>query len=173
MKKITSLLLILCITFIGIAQEQEPYKLTANDVEHFIENFPGLKSDLENLGAKYDSDDGEITLPEHFNAWSDFDKIAQRRGYKDHTDLIQKFTALMMAYASMKVKVDGKAEIERQLKEIEANDDLSAEQKQMMKQQLEASLTLMNSYADYYDNSANIGVVTQYKDKLDKLFKDE
>ena len=155
------------------SQDTEPYKLTANDVEHFIDHYPKMKTDFENYGVKYDQSSGEFTIPESVKALSDFNQIIAKYGYKDYEDFFMKVSSLFMAYASVKANMgmnEAEIKMKEQLKEVEENPDLSAEQKEMMKQQIEAGLQMMKSYGSMYDNSANVAVVQQYLEKLDELF---
>lgn len=160
-------------TFSFAQEDTDVYKLTANDVEHFIKEYPALKGDLEKYGAEYDESTGEFTLPETVKAMSDFNHIIVKHGYKDYEDFIVKVSSLMMAYASIVSKegiAESEVEIKEKIKEIDANPNLTYDQKEMMKNQLQAGLTMMASYSAIYSNSANIAVVNQYVDKLKVLF---
>ena len=176
MKRLTLLIVACILLSLGQAQQPEAYKLTANDIEHFIKHFPGLKADFEKFGAKYDKESGEFTLPEGVKAMSDFNHIITKHGYKTWEDFITKFTSLIMAYSLVKSETSiqqGQVEIQTQMDEINNNPNLTAEQKQMMKQQMEASMALMQGYAQSYSNSANVAVAKQYVKKLDELFEEE
>ena len=178
MKKLISLICILAGISGAFAQtnSEDIYKLTANDVTHFIKHYPDLEVDLNKLGVKYDHDDGDFTLPEGIEALADFNNVLQKHGYKDYQEFIVKAGAIVLAYASLKSDdgmADAQAEIKASLKEIDENPALSAEQKQMMKQQIEAGMAMMQMYSTNLSTSANIKVVEQYIDELDKMLQEK
>ena len=160
----------------SFAQENtDVYKLTANDVEHFIKEYPTLKGDLEEYGAEYDESTGEFTLPETVKEMSDFNHIIEKHGYKDSEDFVSKVSSLLMAYASIVSEqgmVDRENEIKEKLKDIDEDPNLTYDQKEMMKNQLQAGLTMMQSYKAIYSNSANVAVVNQYIDQLKAFFEE-
>ena len=174
MKSIFIVALVMITWTYSFAQEStEVYKLTANDVEHFIKDYPTLKGDLEEYGAEYDESTGEFKLPETVKAMSDFNHIIVKHGYKDYEDFVLKASSLLMAYTSIVSKqgmAESETEIKEKLKKIEDDPNLSYDQKEMMKNQLQAGLTMMQSYSAIYSNSANVAVVNQYVDRLKALF---
>lgn len=176
MKNVIILSACILLSLTGYSQDSESvYKLTANDVEHFIAKYPELEKDLEDFGAEYDHTSGEFVLPETVHAMSDFNHIITKYSYTDYNDFVAKAASIIMAYASIVSKeglAESENEIKAQIKEIDDNPNLSHDQKEMMKTQLQASLTLMQSYGAIYSNSANISVVKQYLPQLKAVFEE-
>lgn len=108
--------------------------LKAGDVEHFIKTFNVLSKDLKALGAEYDARSGNMSYPDALMANTRFQELLKKHGWD--TTFFQKASVIGMAYS---VVVYGKEykkanpEMDKALKEIEANPHLTAEQKKQMR----------------------------------------
>ena len=117
----------------------EPPKpiLEKGDVKNFVKTFPLLRKDLEKFGVKYEAKEGNIDVPTALQASQEFLEILKKHGWDEH--FYQKWGVIFLGYSSIeygKGIKEADAGIKKSLKEIEENEALSKEMKEMLKKQL-------------------------------------
>ena len=138
MKKSFSILIILLLlSTLVIAQEKPMQILESGDVEHFINTFPDLEKDLEKYGLRYEAREGNVTIPEAVKAKDDFLSILKKHGWDEN--FFQKFGAIMIGYSTMvygKEMKNADTKLDKSIKEIDDNPNLTAEMKTQLKEQM-------------------------------------
>jgi hypothetical protein len=129
-----------------MAKEPEPPKpvLKEGDVKHFIKTFPLLKKDLKDFGMEYEAKAGNVTIPDALKASEKFLEILKKHGWDEQ--FFTKMATITFGYSSIQYGAGIKKatpEIEKSLKEIEANTALSAEMKEQLKKQIMAAKDMM------------------------------
>ena len=153
-KKMKGCLLITLIFFmlVSVVTAQDPPKsiLKPGDVKHFIKTFPLLKEDIIKHGIKYDAQDGTITIPEAIKSRNEFLEILKKHGWDEH--FFTKMATITLGFQNVQYGAGIKKaspEIEKAIKELEANKALSAEMKEMLKKQMLAAKGIMKSQQEY------------------------
>ena len=144
--------------------------LTQSDVKHFIDNFPAISSDFEDLQIAYDKSSQQFTLPESVDYLSKIDAVVKKHGYEDYADFATKTAAIMSAYAMLTYQQESsgsKAELEKALAEIDNSEYYTDEQKQQMRDALEQSMNYVDEMSA--ENEENIRVVKPYANQLKDL----
>ena len=137
MKLFLSLALILLIAFSIAAQEEPKQILESGDVEHFIDTFPKLEKDFEKYGLRYEAREGNVTIPEAVKAKDEFLSILKKHGWDEN--FFQKFGAIMIGYSTIvygKEMKNADSNLERSIKEIDDNQNLTPEMKAQLKEQM-------------------------------------
>lgn len=134
-------LIFVCVVFLSFAtlfaQEGETgVSLSSSDVKQFIDEFPGLRKDFEQLDIKYNSGSTDWNIPEGMEAMEKVNGVLKKHGYTDYNDFILKFSAIISSYVSITTDVEMKKaqpDMEKAIAEIENNEYYSEEQKEQMK----------------------------------------
>ncbi|MBL1213798.1 MAG: hypothetical protein HND52_10620 [Ignavibacteriae bacterium] len=137
MKLFLSLALILLIAFSITGQEEPKQILESGDVEHFIETFPKLEKDFDEYGLRYEAREGNVTIPEAVKAKDDFLSILKKHGWDEN--FFQKFGAIMLGYSTIvygKEMKTADSKLDRSIKEIDDNPNLTPEMKTQLKEQM-------------------------------------
>jgi len=179
LKKYTSLLLItlLVIPALAVAQESAEPVLQKGDVERFIKTFPAVKEELEKLGMKYETEDGEYTVPEAIQASAEFTALLKKHGW-DET-FFMKMGTIFMGYISLahkKEMAQMDPEIEKAIKEIESTAGVSEAMKKQMVERLRATQKMMGGQQGAMQQSvheADLELIRPLIPELKKLFEDK
>ena len=147
MKVSSSIIIILfLLASAAIAQEKPMQILESGDVEHFIETFPKLETDLERYGLRYEARECNVTIPEALKAKDDFLSILKKHGWDEN--FFQKFGTIMIGYSSIvygKEMKKAETEFEKSISEIDANPNLTAEMKSQFKEQMRAAQSALKN----------------------------
>lgn len=144
MKKITALILITFLAGLSMSGETPEPKLKPGDVEHFLETYPAVSQQLQDLGMEYEAESGEYNLPDAIRFNQEFLGILEQHGWDENffsvmSVIMQGYTVL--AYQNEMPEIDRK--MADAIKEIEANTALSEAMKKQLIEQLKASQGLM------------------------------
>jgi hypothetical protein len=131
-----------------IADDPEPPKpaLKKGDVKHFIKTFPLLKKDFKDFGMEYEAKAGTVTIPEALKASEKFLEILKKHGWNEL--YFEKAAAIIMGYSSIVYGKEIKKadpELEKSIKQIEANTYLSETQKKQMIEQIKMAKGVLKS----------------------------
>jgi hypothetical protein len=137
--KILAVVVLFVLSWFAVAEEPGPPKplLNKGDVKQFIKTFPLLKKDFENFGIKYEAKAGSITYPEALAASGEYLAILKKHGWDEH--YFEKLGVIVLGYSSIvygKEIKKANPELEKSIKQIEANAYLSEAQKKQMIQQI-------------------------------------
>jgi hypothetical protein len=147
MKVSSSIIIILfLLASAAIAQEKPMQILESGDVEHFIETFPKLETDLERYGLRYEAREGNVTIPEALKAKDDFLSILKKHGWDEN--FFQKFGTIMIGYSSIvygKEMKKAETDFDKSIKEIDSNPNLTAEMKSQFKEQMRAAQSALKN----------------------------
>ncbi|MFA9452421.1 MAG: hypothetical protein ACERK6_00780 [Candidatus Aminicenantaceae bacterium] len=178
-KKSAALLLIvlLALPCLAIAQESPEPVLQKGDVERFIKTFPVLKAELEELGMKYEAEEGDYTVPEAVQASAEFTALLKKHDW-DET-FFAKMGTIFMGYVSLahkKEMAQMDPEIEKAIKEIESTAGVSEAMKKQMVERLRATQKMMGGQQGAMQQSvheADLELIRPLIPELRKLFEDE
>jgi hypothetical protein len=146
--KILAVVVLFVLSGLAMAEDPELPKpaLKKGDVKHFIKTFPLLKKDFENFGIKYEAKAGSITYPEALAASSEYLAILEKHGWDEH--YFEKAAAIIMGYSSIVYGKEIKKadpQLEKSIKQIEANAYLSETQKKQMIEQIKMAKGVLKS----------------------------
>lgn len=159
------------------AQESAEPVLQKGDVEKFIATFPVLKEELEELGMRYEAEEGEYTLPEAIQANAEFNALLKKHGW-DETFFV-KMSTIFMGYITLehgKEMQEMDPEFEKAIKEIESTAGMSEAMKQQMIERLKATQKMMGGQQEAMKQSVHVNDLELIRPKLGdlkKLFEDE
>ena len=133
------IVILFCLGSFVIAKDPEPPKpmLKKGDVKHFIETFPLLKKEFKDFGMEYEAKAGTVTIPGAIKASEKFLSILKKHGWDEQ--FFTKMAAITLGYHNIQYGAGIKKvspEIEKSLKELDANTALSAEMKEQLKKQM-------------------------------------
>ncbi len=148
-----SKLLIVTIALVFVFQAlfvlaEDPTKpvLEEGDVVRFIKTWPLLQEDFKKLGAKYEARSGAITIPEALRANETFLSVLKKHGWDER--FIEKMTTIVLCYSAIMYKKEinkANPQLEKSIKEIDSNPNLSDAMKEQLKKQLLAVIGGMES----------------------------
>jgi len=175
--KVFVLVILFALSVVAFADEpQVPQPiLKPGDVKHFIKTFPLLKEDLKKFEVKYDGKSGIITYPEAIKASSEFLGILKKHGWDEH--YFEKTAAICLGYSMI---VSGKEmkkvdpQIEKAMKEIESNPNLSAEMKKQLIEQMKTVKGVMKEQQKVvkrYAHKADVELIKPHIQDLKELFE--
>lgn len=163
----------------GAPQEAKKQVLKTGDVEHFIKTFPVLKKDLEKFGMKYEGSKGDITFPSALRANKELLAVLKKHGWDENYYI--KTSMIMIGYSAVvydKEMKKAESEMEKSLKEIDANPNITPEMKKQLRDQLKATKGVLNTQGNALQKSIHpedLKLITPHlneiKDMLDKLDK--
>jgi hypothetical protein len=162
--------------FVLPASAQMPQvALTSATVEAFIASFNDVTSTADKLKEQYGDVGSGGDATSTFTAWlavgqaqGALDQAVQAHGFDNFQSWIQVLTSVGMAYGFAKDGGQMDTGMAEAVKQIQDNPDLSDDQKQMMMQQIQAS---MGAVAAIRPPQGNIDAVTPYIDQLTTVFK--
>lgn len=157
----------------AFAQDKEPEHiiLTASDVKLFVQSFPTIGKQLEQLEIDYDRENYEYALPEVSETLNEVNDIVIKYGYKDYADFLIKTATIAVTYSSIKLEqenVNAQPEFAEAIEEIEDNEYYTAEQKEQMITALKQSAQTLNTMSKDMADPRNVAVVTPYLDKIEE-----
>ena len=172
--KIFILVIIFVLSVVVFADEpQSPQPLLKpGDVKNFIKTFPLLKEDFKKFDVKYDGKSGIVTYPEALAASQEFQGILKKHGWDEH--YFEKTAAICLGYSTIVYgkemqKVD--PAIDKAMKEIESNPNLSAEMKKQLMEQMKSVKGTMKQQQQALKESVNEADMELIKPNIQDLKK--
>ena len=148
--------------------------LTAASIEALIASYPDVKATAAGLHKKYGNPGAGQETPSAWGAWmavgaaqGALDASVQAHGFDSFSSWLQVLTSVATAYGVAKSGSQINAGMADAIKQIQNNSSLSDAQKQMMIQQMQASMGTVAAMAPP-DNDA---AVTPYLNQLAALFQ--
>ncbi len=161
------------LTFLSINGEESKNLpnpvLKTGDVEHFIQTFPKLTQDLKALGAEYEAKNGSITFPDALKANEKFQQILKQYGWDNN--FFTKSTTILLGYSIVAYGNQLKnvtPELQKALKEIDSNPDLTPELKKQMRDSILAAQSTLG-----HEGSTIVNMLNPADLKLIKPFVDQ
>lgn len=157
----------------ALAQMGADVELDTGMVESFIASYPAVKEAAATIGAKYGlSTDGDATSTwgawmGATGAWGELNGIVAEHGFTDFAQWLQVTMSVAKAYAFAESGDEMDQGMADALAAIQNDPNLSDAQKEMMIQQLQAS---MGAVAGVKPSEANIEAVKPYLAELKALF---
>jgi hypothetical protein len=158
----------------ALAQMGADVELDTGMVESFIASYPAVKEAAETIGAKYGlSTDGDATSAwgawmGATGAWGELNGIVAEHGFTDFAQWLQVTMSVAKAYAFAESGDEMDQGMAEALAAIQNDPNLSDAQKEMMIQQLQAS---MGAVAGMKPSAANLEAVKPYLAELKALFE--
>lgn len=137
---------LVCLLAVCVFPQSAPEKiLEKGDVERFIKTFGPINEDLKQLGAKYDSENQNMNIPEAMLASQEYQNILKKHGWDEA--FYQKASAILAGYGLLiqdKALLQAQAAIAQQIKEIDSNSAIPDSMKTQLKQQLLTAQSAMS-----------------------------
>lgn len=153
----------------AVAQIVPQVELTTQSVEGIIASYPEVKAKADELKATYDVPEGG-DIGSAWGAWmaysdamGQFNGVVQPYGFADFQTWVTTLVSVSIAYSFAKDGGQIDASMQQALDQIKNNPNLSDAQKEVMLQQLQASLGVVSAMAP---SQANIDAVTPYMDQI-------
>jgi len=166
-------------------QAQQTRPLGDRDVSAFVASFP----ELRRLGEKYETEfagqggmaaggsapgpsdmfAGALTRMKASRGYDEFLAILRKHGFADAEHWAEVSSRVMAAFLSLKMGAampQMQAQLEQARQRIEANPSLTPEQKQMMLEQMQASMGMMRSSQA---SAADIAAVEPHAAAIEKI----
>jgi hypothetical protein len=158
-----------------VAAQMPQAVLTSATVKAFIASYPDVKATVATLQKQYGNPgDGQDDPTTALGAWvavgaaqNALNAVVKPHGFDSFATWIQVLTSVATAYGFAKDGDKMNAGMADAIKQIQDNDSLSADQKKVMLQQMQAQMGSMASMA----SESNIEVVKPYVDRLAVLFQ--
>lgn len=147
--------------------------LKKGDVENFVKHFKSIESDFKALDIDYKPESDLEASIAQFNDIEEVNRMVKKYGYKDFADFSTKAWAITACYASIKIESESAPELQRIQQQIEADENLTPEQKKKALEQLSQGLASMQKAFSQSTNKEDLEMVKPYMEKLDKLFEEE
>ena len=151
-----------------------PVPLTADAVQTFITSYPAVKAATGKLSKKYGVKADKSSAANAWGAWmtateawAELNGIVTPYGYSDFQTWLQTTISVATAYAFAKEGGAMDAGMAKAVDQIKNNPSLSADQKKMMLDQMQAATS---SVAATRPPQENIDAVTPYLAQLGVLF---
>ncbi len=144
--------------------------LKQGDVERFIKTFPELKKDFKNLGVKYDAKSGNLSYPSALQASQEYMAILKKHGWDENYFMKAACICLgysIIEYGKQMQNVD--PQLEKSLKELESNPNLSADFKKQLKDQLLAAKGILSQQGQALSQSVHPNDLQMIKPFLNQL----
>ncbi len=146
--KVLITVVLFCLASFVMAKEPEPPKpvLKEGDVKHFIKTFPLLKKDLKDFGMEYEAKAGNVTIPDALMASEKFLEILKKHDWDKQ--FFTKMAAITLGYSTIVYGKEIKKadpELEKSIKQIEANAYISEAQKKQMIEQIKMAKGVLKS----------------------------
>ena len=148
--------------------------LTDAIVKQFIASYPAVKATADKIAKKYDvkRDSGDQTAGwgawmAATSAWSEIDAVVRPYGFKNFKAWLDDTINIAMAYAFASHGAEMDAGMAQAVDQIKNNPSLSDAQKQMMLQQMQASMGSVNATRP---PQGNIEAVKPYATQLASFF---
>lgn len=147
--------------------------LKSTDVERFIKHFPSLQKEFEAASFEFDADDDIESLMEAADEYAEINTMVQKYGYSDYAEFALQTWAIAACYASVKMESEGMPNVEEAIADIESDENMTAEQKQMAIQQLQAVYAALGTSITSMANEQDVTLVKKYVKELDVIFNEE
>lgn len=147
--------------------------LTGSDVERFIKHFPAIQKEFDEADYDFDTDNDLETILDGFEGYSEVNSVVQKYGYKDYSEFAVQTWAIAACYASIKMETEGMPNIQQAIDEIDANENLTSEQKEMSKQQLTQVYAALGSSITSMANEQDVELIKKYVDRLEVIFNED
>ena len=151
--------------------------LTPQSVEGVIASYPGVRAAADALQAQYGDvgdDDGDVASA--FSAWAavsdaqgQLNAAVQPHGFPDYMTWVQTLSSVAIAYAYVREGGNMDDQTSQAVQAIQNNPNLSAAQKEMMMQQMQAMMGAIDSMRP---PQGNLDAVSPYVGQLQQLFED-
>ena len=164
------LLSFLIVNIFAQEEEAKQIELTSSDVKTFIQSFPQIVEEFKKLDVKYDAESREFNVSEASDIINEVNAVVRKHGYKDYSDFYIKVGTISMTYAAIKMEKEGvnvQPEIEQAIKEIEKNENYSAEQKKQMIDMLKQNSQMLDTMSKDMADEKNVAVVKPYVDQIE------
>jgi phosphate/sulfate permease len=149
--------------------------LKSSDVENFIKHYKSIEADFEALDYDIDpaTDDVESLL-EEMGEYSQVNTIVKKYGYTDYADFAIKIWAITSCYTTLKLNGEGgMSQIDAAIQEIEEDENMSPEEKEMAVAQIRMIMKAMGSSFASGANEQDIETVKPYISKLDAIYDEQ
>lgn len=161
----------------AVAQAIEQVPLTGALVEAVIASYPAVKQTAEGLEAQYgDIGDGVGHPASALGAWmavgaaqGALNGAVQQYGFSDYATWVSTLTSVVFAHTFAEQGGGMDAEIAAAIADIQNSPDFSDAQKEMMLQQIQASVGVL---AAMRPSQQNIDAVAPYADQIQVLIDD-
>jgi len=155
----------------------EQVALTPEIVEAFIASYPDVRQTADGLSAQYGVDVGDGDDPSTaWQAWlavtgaqNALNAVCQNYGFTGFQQWLQVMVSVATAYAFATGGGDVPGEMAAAIQQIQDDPNMTEAQKQMMMEQMQASMAMMGAIMP---PQQNIDAVTPYVDQLAVLFDD-
>jgi len=176
-KKIAALLLVASLFGFATAQDDPVPMLKEGDVELFIQTYPEISQQLEDLGMEYEAKTGDYDIPDSLRYDTKLREILKKHGWDENFFtvmgiIMQGYTAL--AYGEQQPEIDRK--IADSIKEIESNPALSEAMKAQLIESMKAAQGMMaDQGASMKENihPDDLAQIEEHMDELKELLEDE
>lgn len=161
----------------ALAQSMNQVPLTAATVEAVIASYPAVKQTADELSAKYGDVGGGGSDPgAAFGAWmavsaahGALNGTVQQYGFTDYATWVNTLTSVVFAHAFAGEGGEMNTQMAEAVAQIQNNPNLTDAQKEMMLQQIQAS---MGALAMMRPSQQNADAVAPYADQLRALLED-
>jgi len=165
------------------AQSSKPARvLSENDVKKFIKDYPQLSREFEKIDSDYsvgvDAEDPDsfLSAVDVLKANAKGKAILAKYGWND--SFWEKLVTIAMAYTAVTFEqgtVESNAEIRNALDEIDANTELSPEQKKQLRESIMSFSSALSGMADQFKETvheSDIGLARKYYNQLKTVFEE-
>ena len=171
-----TIIISLLASFVLVRAQSEAIELTGSDITRFINSYPDIKEEFEDLGVKYENVNDGFTLPEGVNIMADINRIVEKHGYSDYTDYFTKAGTILTTYAAIKLNEESEnlqPELQQAIKEIENNPYYTAEQKEELINAIKESSAALDQAGEEMAGSKNIEVVKTHFGALEAVLEED
>ncbi|NTS75565.1 hypothetical protein HR060_01685 [Catenovulum sp. SM1970] len=177
--------LLIALTLLGFSCVLQAKNLTGNDVEKWIKAFPQAEQWLTANADKLSTESIDFlnNSPEKVvevamaqikssGLYASFANQLQQYGFTPE-QFISTQVKVLQAMMSLNVPTDAgmlSNQMSDTLKQLEANEQLTAEEKAMMKKQMQQMMTLTQGF-NKQQQSPDVAVIEQYKSQIQGLFQ--
>lgn len=166
-------LILLSISIFAQMPKSSTPVLKKGDVENFIAHFKSIESDFNALDIDYKPESDLEASIAQFNDIEEINKMVKKYGYKDFADFSKKTWTITACYASIKIESESVPELQHIQQQIEADENLTPEQKNKALEQLSQGLAGMQKAFSQSTNEEDVELVKPFMKKLDTLFEEE
>ncbi|MBN1271931.1 MAG: hypothetical protein JXB26_06630 [Candidatus Aminicenantes bacterium] len=171
------ILITICFSPSLLAEDPPVPVLEEGDVVHFIETYPELSADLENLGMEYEPTTGHLTIPEAAQQNSELLSLLKKHGWDEN--FFNKVGVICLGYSILEYKSEVPemdANVAKSIKEIEANPYMTEAQKKQMIERLKASRGIIASQASTMESKVHeqdLALIKPHMKELKEVLEDD
>ncbi len=141
------------------------------DIEQFIKNFPQIEKEFKVADLDYSTRNDLDAFLNGVAVNNEAEQILKKYGYSGVYEFAGKTWTIAMGYASLKLQDEGMPAYEQAIAEINANEDMSDEQKEMALQQIELMKSSLTTAMPGLEDEELINKIRPYEEALDKMFE--